>query len=108
MQALDVVGFEIATANPDMWRTDLTVKDIYGEGGDEEDTLLRHHRYQLGVFVQVAAMLDGIHISLDRRPQAWPPEGVTHHPAAERMRFLHQRLHLIQVEGGIFGAVTWS
>ena len=108
MQTLDVMRFEITPAHSDVGWTDLAVEDIHGEGGDEENALFRHHGDQFGVFVQVAAVLDGVHTGLDRCPQARSPQGVAHHPPAERMCFIDKRFHLIQIEGGIFGTMAES
>src|SRR5512132_2642122 len=88
MQTFDVMRFQVTTADSNMGWAYLAVKNIYSEGGDEENALFCHHRDQFRVFVQVTAVLDGVHTGLDRRPQAGAPQGVAHYPPAEGMRFI--------------------
>ena len=108
VQAFDMVRFEVKTADPHMGWAHLPVEDIHGEGGDEEDAFLRHHRDELGVFVQITAVLDGIYTGLDRRAQAGSPQSVAHHPAAEGVCFVDKCLHLVQIERRILGPVARS
>ena len=103
-----MMRFQVATANSHVGRADLAVEDIHGEGGDEENALFRHHCDQFRVLVQVTAVLDGVHTGLDRCSQAGSPQGVAHHPPAERMCFIDKRFHLIQIESRIFGTMAGS
>src|SRR5918996_841078 len=56
---------------------------------------LRHHRDQLGVLVEIAAVLDGIHAGLDGDAQSPPAHRVAHDPAPELVRLGDQRRHLL-------------
>ena len=71
------------------------------EGRHEEDAALRHHVEQLGLLVQVAAMLDRVDAGLDRNAQPAAAQRMAHDPAIERMRLLGQRLHFVEIEGAV-------
>ncbi len=105
MEAFDMVWFKIVAAHPHMRWTDLAVKDIDRECGDKENPLLCHHGNELRVFIQITAVLNGIHPGLNSGSQAGSPQRMAHHPFPERMRLIHQRPHLVQVERRILGSV---
>ena len=104
--ALDVMRAQRVGALTHVWRGRLAMILVDRQGRDEEDVALGHHRDQLSVLVEVAAVLDRIDPRLDRDAQPGSTEGVAHHAPAERVRFVHERFHLFQRELGILRPVT--
>src|SRR5215475_9801064 len=83
LQAGNVMWIQLTTVRANVWGTDLTVKDIDGEGRDKEGTTLRHHRNELGVFIQITAMFDRINAGFNGHTQTRPAESMAHHAPAQ-------------------------
>ena len=84
----------------------LAVVLVHEQRGREERGVRGHHRDQLGVLVEVAAVLDGVHAGLQRHAQAGAAEGMAHHLAALRVRLVTERAHLVERERRILGPVA--
>ena len=72
----------------------------------KEDAALGHAFEVARVFVEVAAMLDGIDAGLDRDVEPAPAERMAHDPPVEGVRLLDQRLHLVEIEGAVARTVA--
>ena len=99
-----MVVAQCGRACPPVRRTPRGVECVNAECRYEEDALLRHHRSELGVFIDVGAVLDGVDAGLDRKPQARTPKSVAHDAPPAFVRLVHQRLQLFAFEQQVFGA----
>src|SRR5215470_8937998 len=106
VDGLDVVHVQRTRALADVPGARLAVIFIDGEGGHQEHAALRHHRDQLRLLVEIAAVLDGIDAGLEGDAQAPSTEGVAHDLAPQRMRLVDQGAHLVQVEGAVLRPVA--
>ena len=66
---------------------------------------LGHPVQMARVLVEITAVLDRVDAGLDRDVEPTAAQRMAHHPAAERMRFLNQRLHLVAIEGAVARSV---
>ena len=85
----------------DMRQRRFAVEIVNRKGRHKKDAALRHHVEELGLLVQVAAVLDRVDAGLDRDAQAASAERMAHDAAVEGMRLVGQRLHFVEIEGAV-------
>ena len=88
LDAREVVLAQRPRAVADVGGLRLAVVLVHGQRGDEEGAALGHHRDELGILVEIAAMLDRVDAGLERQAQAGAAERMAHHLAAERVRLV--------------------
>ena len=104
--ALQVMRAQRTGALAHVGRRRFAVVLVDRQRRDERDPALRHHRNQLTILVEVAAVLDRVDAGFDRHAQPGPAHRVAHDPTSEQVGLVDQRLHLVQRERAVARAVT--
>src|SRR5579875_3958945 len=100
-QALHMVFLKRQRALAHMRLRRFAVIVVDREGRHKENAAFGHRVEQLGLLVEIAAVLDRIDPGCDRDPKASAAERMAHDAAVERMRLVDERLHLVEIEGAV-------
>src|SRR5262245_58653447 len=102
----DMMLIERERAGSHVRRGALAMIYVDGERRHEERAVRGHLRHELGLLVEIAAVLDGVDSGSERRAEPGTAERVAHHVAAERMCLADQRAHLLEGERRVLGSVA--